>query len=65
MWWEVGSFKVGTYLPSLFVLPRILGKRDPLDLAVVGGAPITVHNGADFRLWQVRAHGNGRRGAKS
>jgi hypothetical protein len=32
-------------------LPRILGKRDPLHLAVDRGAPITVHDGADFRPW--------------
>jgi len=48
--------KLEPTLPSLFsTLPRILGKRNLVDLAVVGGAPITVHNGADFRPWKVRA----------
>jgi hypothetical protein len=58
--------KLELALPSLLsTLPRILGKRDPLDLAVAGEAPITAHSGADFRPWQVRVHGNGRRGPKS
>jgi hypothetical protein len=65
IWSVVGGWqflKLELTLPSLLsTLPRILGKRDPLGLAVVGGAPITAHNGADFRPWQMREHGNNRR----
>jgi hypothetical protein len=50
-------------LPYLVYLVLYLGfweREDPLDLAVVWGAPITAHNSADSRPWmpwQVRRMG--------